>query len=328
MSEVRIPPAAAPSGVKVLHGRDGYLFLSGDANRVMDQVEGRYPFSEDLRGRIYRVQLARRRLLQQMGVPYVHVIAPNKETVLEQQLPPDIVPRREGPTPIEHYRDTYRDVPYFEPDLLRGGAWPTYYRLDTHWTTYGASLYLLAALRASIVPGLDVAAMLARLTSATKLRKGDLGAKVGPEREEVVEFASPRKTESARYFNDVRNNGAVRLFRNLDALHANRVLFLHDSFGVWMSDMALELFEEAVFVHTPNLDPGFVEAHAFDAVVFVQAERFFVRCPSNDVSYRAFVEDLEQAQLSRTTFDAFLDLLGPRPGGRAAFPAERPGPAG
>ena len=313
MSEVGVPPAAAPAGVKVLHGSDGYLFLTGDGNRLVDQIEGRYPFTAELGERIRRVQARRRHMLRLHGIRYAHLVAPNKETVFEHLLPEDIVPRRDGPTPIERFRATYPDTLFFEPGILRGEhAAPTYYKLDTHWTHFAASLYLVRALRETIARRLDFDAALSRLVAETKPRWGDLGSKIGAPREEITEFVSPSKAASLVYFNEVRNTGAVRLYRNPDALYVRRVLFLHDSFGIFTIDLAIELFREVVFIHSPDLDPDCIVACGFDTVICVQAERFFVRCPSNKISYRQFVERLEQDQRQRATFDDFLAALGPK----------------
>lgn len=329
MSGASVGPAASPSGIQVLHGREGFLFLSGDANGLVAQIEGRFPFTDELRDRIRRVQARRRRMLRLHGIRYVHLVAPNKETVFEHLLPEEIVPRRDGPTPIERFRTAYPDALFFEPGVLAGQhPVPTYYQLDTHWTHFGASLYLVRALRETVARKLDFDAAVARLVAETKPRWGDLGSKIGAPREEITEFVSPSKAASLVYFNEVRNTGAIRLYRNLEALYPRRVLFLHDSFGVFTIDLAVELFREVVCIHSPDLDPDFIAACGFDLVIGVQVERFFVRCPSNQVSYRHFVERIEQAQRQRATFDAFLAALGPKSAPAGSPPLAGEGAAG
>ena len=184
----------------------------------------------------------------------------------------------------------------------------TYYRDDSHWTTYGASIYLVHALN-TIGFDFDFDALRDNFVMHEGLRGGDLGAKIDRPGERIREIKDPLAASRLVYGNDVRNTGAIRLFRNEYALSAERVLILHDSFGVWMTALASQIFAEALFVHTPHLDRDFLQKNPFDRVLFVQAERFFVAKPKNAYDWRSAIEDVEQLQKGRSTFSEFSAAL-------------------
>jgi alginate O-acetyltransferase complex protein AlgJ len=290
----------------VLVGRDEFLFLTGDTNDVIAQVEGRYRLEPGFIDDTIRVHAERAYLCAAHGMWYRHVIAPNKETVMATHLPDTVVPRRNGPTPMDSYI-AGGGTPFFQPALLqRNDGPPTYYAQDSHWSTYGASLTLAAVLQEVGVAAVASTAALAALTRSPRLRKGDLGSKIALQGETVLDVANPHKGAALTYANGVRNDGTARLFRNAAAASKCRLLILHDSFGTFMSDLASLIFRDVLFLHTPHFDPHFICSGNFDGVIFVQAERFFVRKPLNQKDYRSLLSKNELAQKGCDTFDQLL----------------------
>ncbi len=130
---------------KVLPGRDGYLFLTNDTNRVLDQVQGTLQLPERQLWNTAMVHAARAALCGSLGAQYHHILVPDRETVLSRFLPESIVPGRAGPSPVQQYRHSGAASllpPLYEPDELASSSGEeSYFRRDTHWTFHGAWTY-------------------------------------------------------------------------------------------------------------------------------------------------------------------------------------------
>ncbi len=88
---------------KVLPGRDGYLFLTNDTNRVLDQVQGTYQVPERQLWSTAMTHAARAVLCASLGAKYHHILVPDRETALLRFLPETIVPGRSGLSPVQQY---------------------------------------------------------------------------------------------------------------------------------------------------------------------------------------------------------------------------------
>lgn len=284
--------------VGVIQGKEGYLFLTNDANRVIDQHIGRVQLGAEL-DRIYLTHLERAvALLAASNGRYIHIVVPNKETVARDLLPDDIRYESEGLCPLRQYlhaRPLAPAMTYFRPDALAGYlADRYYYRYDTHWTSRGAIHYLTSAFRSFDMS--DCAALLETMDLAFRVDSslGDLGRKLGfgPE---GAELAAPSHPHSRFEFtNRVTNEGCIRHFRNDAALCEKRVLFIHDSTAQWLIFVIPELFSEVLFVHCADLDMQFLSRFRPNLMIFMQIERFFVRPPRNDVDYGEMIRNEEQ----------------------------------
>ena len=137
----RLPRRAPPSTPRPIPGRDGFLFLGDDANDVIGQHTGRVRLGSRRR-RAWRDVLAGRvELMAELGVPWRSLVAPDKETVYAEMLPPDIVPAERRP--IHDFLDAAREAgapvvfPMDELDAAKSRGL-VYYETDTHWTQLGA----------------------------------------------------------------------------------------------------------------------------------------------------------------------------------------------
>ncbi len=88
---------------KVLAGRDGYLFLTNDTNRVLDQVQGIYQLPERQLWSTAMIHAARAALCSSLGATYHHVLVPDRETALLHFLPETIIPGGAGLPPVQQY---------------------------------------------------------------------------------------------------------------------------------------------------------------------------------------------------------------------------------
>ncbi|MGL4440418.1 MAG: hypothetical protein ACRCUE_14215, partial [Bosea sp. (in: a-proteobacteria)] len=221
--------------LKVLEGRDGYLFLTNDTNGVIDQVEGSYPFDADQLDAIAMVHAARRAFCGHIGARYDHVVVPDRENCLTQFLPDAVVPGRFGLRPLMRYQEAglgqLHPLLYDTTVLTASSMQPFLFRRDTHWTWDGAFNYLRALVPAL---GLDPSKLdIGQFVSVSYENAGDLGSKLGCVAEPSRFMHHPALT--VVHDNGAPNTGRVRMIHNANAPPGTRMLVLHDSFGEWLT---------------------------------------------------------------------------------------------
>jgi alginate O-acetyltransferase complex protein AlgJ len=313
MGNITIDSDTKKDPVVPLLGKDNFLFLSGDSNRVIEQLEGRYDINDTELSNILERNIIRSEFLKRRRANYYHIIAPNKETIFNKFLPDQIEPYKYGKSPIQKYIEKASNSAYklfYKPDTFQDiDNNPYYYRTDTHWANLGALTYLNRFIKEEIDDNFSFDYWNDKTKVVENSRKGDLGAKInfGNEliKETTIDLIDNIKIEKL-YENNVRNNGAARVFQSNKYLYDKKILFLHDSFGTWCFDFLPLLFSKVVTIHTPHFDVNFLSSFKFDLVIFMQAERFLVKCPSNHKNYAEILGKNEETQLSKNTFYDFI----------------------
>jgi alginate O-acetyltransferase complex protein AlgJ len=289
-------PAAADDG-KVVRGKDGWLFVANDTNRVLDQHVGILRFSgAELEA--WRVLLEQRRgRLAQLGIGYAFFVAPNPHSVYPEKLPEGI--RCAGPRPVQqligHLREKRSPVEVHYPleRLLGEKDRLIYAKTDSHWTELGAFIAYQELLRA--LPFHDELRELGEddLFLDEGVVPGDLGHKVDPpagSAQAYVEVRDPR----ARFVSDnrVRTNG--RRIEYECPAGSRTCLIFGDSFCVRLLPFLAESFRRLVFAHITTLDTGLIRRERPDVVLNVMNERFLVRVPRDEGA--PALDDLEAAK--------------------------------
>ena len=283
---------------KVLEGRDGYLFLTNDTNRVVDQVEGSYRLGERAIWATAMVHAARHAFCGTIGAEYHHVIVPDRENVLPQFLPGSVVPGRVGPRPLLQYRaagaDRLHDFFYDIPVLLAEGAEPPFPRNDTHWGWDGAFRYAQAILKRM---GCDPTLIdMPDAVDHVYDNPGDLGSKIGSPPMSFKLRISPDPAVRPVYDNQLPNAGRVRIMANPAIAAEERWVVLHDSFGEILTLLLPLCAAKICFVHTSDFDEVFIKKFRPRKVLMLQIERFFVRQPLNGSDWMALIESQRQAK--------------------------------
>ena len=126
---------AVPSGAKgVAVGKDGHLFLAGGSHFVLDYLTGKRVvdpvairnFEENLQGR--------RAMAAEREIPYLHLVAPDKHSVMRHRFPFDIhVLLGEFVAARVNAAFLY---PVAELQSFAGGE--TYWKTDSHWNLAGS----------------------------------------------------------------------------------------------------------------------------------------------------------------------------------------------
>jgi alginate O-acetyltransferase complex protein AlgJ len=303
--------------VKFIEGLDHYLFLANDTNDVLQQTKGEYPFTEELADRIWACHVVRRFICERQGASYRHVIIPNKETVYAAKLPQCVAYEGFGPTPVNRWFSRLpcaTEISFWEPAALAVGrdGTETFPRTDTHWNMPGALRYLRAALayfqdaaKLAELDGLDL------ITPDPTLQTGDLGVHAGRPPELVPTVWPRNPTARVRFESPAPRFGYVRHYTNAGPVVGHRrALILHDSFVGWMLPFLAELYAEIVMLLCPDLDPLLIQQLRPDVVWFFQCERFFVRCPSNELAALPWVAAKErEAETSLSGTDYLAGLL-------------------
>lgn len=307
-----------------IEGLDDYLFLSDDTNEVLKQTTGEYPLTEGLAHRIWTCHAVRRFICERQSALYRHVVIPNKETVYAAKLPASVAYESVGPTPVNSWFGRLpcaREISFWQPGALAAesdGA-STYPRTDTHWNMPGALRYLRAALayfndtaKLAALDGLDLIAL------DPTPQAGDLGVHAGLPPELVPTVWPRHPSARMRFESPAPRFGYVRHYTNTRPVGGHRrALILHDSFVGWMLPFLAEIYAEIILLLCPDLDPRFIQQLRPDIVWFFQCERFFVRCPSNELEVLPWIVAKErEAATSLSGADYLAGLLLAAVGGR------------
>ena len=103
---------------KVLRGKDGWLFLTGDSNDTLAQSTGEVEYSEENIVKWRNLLRKRKYHFDSLGIEYFHMIAPSKECVLSAYLPDELS--------ISEYRPVKRILSFLEKDIRELCIYPDY----------------------------------------------------------------------------------------------------------------------------------------------------------------------------------------------------------
>lgn len=112
------------------------------------------------------------------------------------------------------------------------------------------------------------------------------------------------------FSNNVVNNGCIRWYENESPRVDAKVLVLHDSYCNWALGFVPELFKRTVFVHSFHFGLDMINAVKPDVVLFLQAERFFVRPPKNNIDMIKMISELEVEKGCSARFNDYLTSRG------------------
>jgi hypothetical protein len=275
-------PQVATSQVKVVRGRDGWLFLDFDTNHVMAQVHGRLRLSVEQLRQWQLLLEDRTTWLARRGTPYYFLVAPVPHVVFPDKLPEG---RREGERPMLQLlrylneQASYARVIYPVEQLIEQRDDLVYTQTNTHWTDRGAFI-AYQVLSDEIADRVSMRKLdNADLDWLEVPQIGDLGCKLRPP-EQSVHVCSQTRTPKSRlvYDNGILNEGRRAEFK-CDAAPDRTCLVLGTSSAHGMVHLLAEGFRRLVFAHISTLDYTLVEEVNPDIVITIFGERFMIRVP-------------------------------------------------
>lgn len=285
------------SAPKYVEGRDGYLFIGTD----FDLGCGSGAEFEDYLANLGRLAT----VIADSGREVVWTIAPDKSTTLVDRLP-EKVPQdrcfRENQRWQEHLLETVGDPHYVDTlGLLReadAAGTQVYWRGDSHWTSYGASLWLL-----EMVERLDPTVVdRVEVTRSSAERTGDLyvmAKRTDVESAPSASFSTDSTMEAVpgpTPFDPSTDSWGPLQWRNVpdDGLLPGRTLLIGDSFSYAGIDLTMPLFARGAFAWFQYLDTAELarQVRASDTVVIEVAQRTLTH---SSVATSAFVDEVEAA---------------------------------
>lgn len=274
---------------KVLHGKNGWLFLREDSNNIVGQQTGVVKLGSEGRAKWRRTLEDRIAASEQLGVTWVCLVVPDKESVYPEHLPESILPADQRPVHefLEVAEGLSAPVVYgldwLEPAKARADLYAT---TDTHWNYRGAYITYRALCDQLADQGVDF-----DLIEEDRLRwidlefEGDLGSKVLPKpiMGRTVRCEVAGSESQLTFDNDVQNHGWVKRFEKPSGGRA--CVVFGESFSYHLLPFLKETFERLVFVHTSMFIPKIVERERADVVLSLPLERFLVRPPDDEDAF-------------------------------------------
>jgi alginate O-acetyltransferase complex protein AlgJ len=280
------------SNLKVLIGKNDWLYLDNDTNRSLDQISGKLLFNEKKLFKWKLILETRYSFLNALGIKYFYLAAPNKECIYPENLPDYVKLSEQRPiNQLREYISSSNILPkdfilYPDQELIAAKSNRlTYPQGDTHWTVYGGYLaYRALANRISQQIDLNIIDESEISFEETRIL-GDLGDKV-PSFPKLLDYIANHDRHSRYIFdNHVRNTGHLTIWEN-ELQDLPKAVIFHDSFNTRMLGFWAESFSRLVLVHQPNLDYKVILDEKPDLVISQQVERFLIRIPDdlNDLS--------------------------------------------
>jgi len=269
---------------KALVGQNGYLFYA--AEQSVDYFRAVKPFTAHELVQ-WRAELEKRRAwLAERGIRYLVVVAPNKETIYPEFMPPALRPVRPQTRLDQLLKELAAhssvDVVDLRPALRRAKETQrVYHQTDTHWNDAGAMIAygeILARLRPWF-PELNSEP----LPGSTRIRAttgGDLARILALEdrfREERIEFVPSLPRRAQRVGGDPAGSDDFVILE-CSTCGGPRVVMNQDSFNTNLAPLLAEHFSRIVLLDGTRLDFSLIEKEKPAVVIQEFVERALM-CP-------------------------------------------------
>jgi hypothetical protein len=266
----------------VLFGSDGYLFLARGDHDPLDFSLGLRQVERQSFVNFEKNILTRAAACADMGAKFLHIISPDKHSVMVDQFPIQD-PIYIGAGYIDRLPSIAKYVLYPQR-LLQHTAEPAFMRTDTHNTEYGN--ILTAAAIVGRLMRQDQSKNIRKLLAAEWLeseRVGDLGGRFEPQ---IGERRKTIRKEWRHHWvhNGLTggNNGIVDIFFCPESVYPERVLIFGDSFGRDLASILFFFFREVVFLRTPYFHRDIFDQVKPDILITQNVERYLDFCNSDE----------------------------------------------
>jgi len=257
----------------VIIGDNGYLFLANGGHRVLEYCSGVLAPSENSITDFYQNIADRAQDSARLGANYIHVISPDKQTVLVDQFPFKQTAQM-GKLFLERAGNVSRYLLY-PTDFLRRSNHQTYQKTDTHMTDAGSIVVTKAILEAIGDDWISYGDDLELGLTGNQNWTGDLGSKLTPQvSENRITFVSDK--HDIWYHNNIvgGNNGIVDIRFNKAHDSGRRLLIFGDSFGRDLARFLSFFYFQTVFFRTPFYHPEIASQIRPTAIITQNVERY------------------------------------------------------
>lgn len=265
---------------KVLIGKNNWLFLQNDTNRVVEQNQGSLVLTPEGYLKWVRTLQARKSILKSQGIQYYFLVAPNKECVYPEYLPNDYNINDERIINQLIRQCKIREIEILYPleifNLYKSEK-DLYSPINTHWNGAGGFVaydFLMHKMKIDtrILTWEDIYYREAVISE-------DLGNKLIPKQSASFIWGRVHNAQAQTIFdNEVVNSGRQQITLNKNSSLPTAVIF-HDSFMEVMLPYLMESFSKIYLFHTPNVDYDIIEKIKPDVVISEMVERFLAQIP-------------------------------------------------
>jgi hypothetical protein len=310
----------------VVVGRDGWLFLDGRINEATDPIaDARHvrPLSPEQVEVVATRFITRRDWLAALGIGYVVIIPPNKETVYADKLPPGFEALA-GPSPLDQVSARLKGTGIEFIDLrndyaeARRQGKDVYYKTDTHWNWLGAAMAYTRLMKAvqRQTPGVDPA--LLEPTPLEAFERQAVSTR-GYGLAKMLGLADVMGEDSVRY--DLRAMRAE--LTSLDPLNKHsvsrladprrpRAVMLHDSFSIPLMPYISEHFSSVDYQWTMHFEQESI-ARQTPAVVIEETGERGLRVFAGQMQPPSGVQDVQADPNVAATFNVASPAPQPQP---------------
>lgn len=274
----------ADKSKKYLLGKDGWIFLDHDSNRVIDQITGRHILDQAGIEAWRKLIVERDAYVTSVGAQHLVFVAPNKELVYSEQLPDwvEIAEKRPIHQIMAALGPQRASKVIYPLEAIRSGKAQglTYPKTDTHWSGFGAYIGYQEFCRGLSQNGIEPLRIEpSRISFEEVPYVGDLGVKFEPPVSAPTLSARIENAAGKLAFdNRIPNRGRIRVFVNKDATLPRCVMF-GDSFGGNLLPYLKESFSTLVYIYGKSFDRELIEAYKPDVVLSEFVERFLIEPP-------------------------------------------------
>lgn len=269
----------------VLFGENDYLFLAHGGHYVLEIARGERHIPEESFVNFETNINSRIAYSQERGIKYLHVITPDKQSVMTQYYP------FKNPISLgQLYLDRCSSISgsaYYPRDFLQRcytkGA-QVFLKTDTHLTDAGS-----IAVSRSILEKLDRCSHeefgdeLLKSVSGIEEYVGDLGSKLTPR---LVERKVTFKGNPEQFWiqNGIvgGNNGIVDIRFTKHPKSRERLVFFGDSFGRELCRFLSLYFSQSIFLRTPYFHTDIIDAIRPTIIISQNVERYLDYCNSDE----------------------------------------------
>lgn len=257
----------------VIHGKSDTMFLATSVHRILDHLTGKVEIAQESIDNFATNMQERSAYCADRGIPYRHVIYPDKITVMRSYFPIQDIR-----TFSDRYRHAYTDAVIDLADHLPASD-EHFLRTDTHLNFLGKVETCLIVLKA-LNPALDVdeARELLMACRGDKYDMlGDLGSKVTPQQTETHYRIVNRSVVT--FNNQVGANDGLTVMvfnkRMLASKASKRLLIFGDSFMERSLRLLGNFYSEILFCRTRYMHEEIAHMFQPDHMISSSAERYF-----------------------------------------------------
>lgn len=269
---------------KVIVGKDGWLFFTGEEGQSIEQVQSMDFYSIKEKEDILSSLKANFHNFKNKGIDAYLFFVPNKENIYREYLP-DTIPIKNDISPVEDLIYYIKDnsdikVVYPKEELLKAKEkYQIYRKYDTHWNKIG-SYFGTLALQKVIDPNFNYDVNNIEIEVIDKVDERDLAeinsSKDLYENRVIVSNFYPQMQHT--YFDHIQYQEYVANEDNLDnSKNDKSILVIGDSFRWDMIDYFSKLYKKSYFMHREDYSIGLIEILKPDIIVLQVVERYYDR---------------------------------------------------